>query len=122
MSVHVLLNLINELGKRDKMQGLPSILFFFRNEYVSINHYPQHVLRFYIISYLCNAFVFCLKKQDVSKKAVSILILYHLFVLMFYLHTYSALLSKILFTILLLFDHATFCKVKNCISYLCINC
>ena len=29
MSAHVLLNLLNELGKRDKMQGLPSILSFF---------------------------------------------------------------------------------------------
>ena len=26
MSAHVSLNLLNELGKRDKMQGLPSIL------------------------------------------------------------------------------------------------
>ena len=32
MSVHVLLNLLNELGKRDQMRGLPSILSFFRNE------------------------------------------------------------------------------------------
>ena len=29
MSAHVLLNLLNELGKGDKMQGLPSILSFF---------------------------------------------------------------------------------------------
>ena len=29
MSAHVLLNLLNELGKRDKMGGLPSILSFF---------------------------------------------------------------------------------------------
>ena len=29
MSVHVLLNLLNKLGKRDKMGGLPSILSFF---------------------------------------------------------------------------------------------
>ena len=29
MSVHVLLNLLNELGKRDKMRGLPSINSFF---------------------------------------------------------------------------------------------
>ena len=29
MSAHVLLNLLNELRKRDKMQSLPSILFFF---------------------------------------------------------------------------------------------
>ena len=28
MSAHVLLNLLNELGKRDKMQGLPSFLSF----------------------------------------------------------------------------------------------
>ena len=32
MSAHVLLNLLNELGKRDKMRGLPSILSLFRNE------------------------------------------------------------------------------------------
>ena len=29
MSAHVLLNLLSELGKRDKMLGLPSILSFF---------------------------------------------------------------------------------------------
>ena len=29
MSAHVLLDLLNELGKRDKMRGLPSILSFF---------------------------------------------------------------------------------------------
>ena len=33
MSAHVLLNLINELGKSDKMRGLPSILLLFRNEF-----------------------------------------------------------------------------------------
>ena len=32
MSAHVLLNLLNELGKRDKMRGVPSILSVFRNE------------------------------------------------------------------------------------------
>ena len=31
MSAHVLLNLSNELRKRDKMRGLPSILSLFRN-------------------------------------------------------------------------------------------
>ena len=34
MSAHVLLNLLNELGKRDKMRGLPSILSLFRNEFI----------------------------------------------------------------------------------------
>ena len=29
MSAHVLLNLLNKLRKRDKMLGLPSILFLF---------------------------------------------------------------------------------------------
>ena len=30
MSAHVLLNLLNELRKRDKMRGVPSILSLFR--------------------------------------------------------------------------------------------
>ena len=33
MSVHALLNLLNELVKRDKMRGLPSILSLIRNEF-----------------------------------------------------------------------------------------
>ena len=33
MSAHVLLNLLNELGKRDEMRGLPSILSLFRNDF-----------------------------------------------------------------------------------------
>ena len=33
MSAHVLLNLINESGKRGKMRGLSSILSLFRNEF-----------------------------------------------------------------------------------------
>ena len=33
MSAHVLLNLLNELGKREKMRGLPSILSLFRDEF-----------------------------------------------------------------------------------------
>ena len=38
MSAHVLLNLLNELGKRDKMRGLPSILLLFRNELNKFNN------------------------------------------------------------------------------------
>ena len=38
MSAHVLLNLSNnELGKIDKMRGLPSILSLFRNEFNKFN-------------------------------------------------------------------------------------
>ena len=33
MSAHVLLNLLNEFGKRDKMWGLPHILSLFLNEF-----------------------------------------------------------------------------------------
>ena len=35
MSAHVLLNLLNELRKRDKMRGLPSILSFFCNDFMN---------------------------------------------------------------------------------------
>ena len=38
MSAHVLLILLNELGKRDKMRGLPSILSLFRNDFNKINN------------------------------------------------------------------------------------
>ena len=38
MSVHGLLNLLNELGKRDKMRGLLSILSLFRNEFNKFNN------------------------------------------------------------------------------------
>ena len=35
MSAHGLLNLLNELGKRDKMRGLPSILSFFATSLIN---------------------------------------------------------------------------------------
>ena len=37
MSAHVLLILLNKLGKRDKMRGLVSILLLFRNKYNKFN-------------------------------------------------------------------------------------
>ena len=37
MSAHVLLTLLKELGKRDKMRGLPSILSLFRNKFNKFN-------------------------------------------------------------------------------------
>ena len=37
MSAHVLLNLLNELRKSDKMRGLPSILSLFRDEFIKFN-------------------------------------------------------------------------------------
>ena len=44
MSAHVLLNLLNELGKRDKMRGLPSILSLFRNEFNKFNNIRARML------------------------------------------------------------------------------
>ena len=38
MSAHVLLNLLNELGKRDEMLGKPRILSLFRNEFNKLNN------------------------------------------------------------------------------------
>ena len=44
MSGHVLLNLLNELGKRDKMRGLPSILSLFRNKFNKFNYTRARML------------------------------------------------------------------------------
>ena len=44
MSAHLLLNLLNELGKRDKMRGLPSILSHFRNEFYKFNNTGERML------------------------------------------------------------------------------
>ena len=51
MSAHVLLNLLNELGKRDKMRGLKrdkmlgsSILSLFRNEFNKFNNTRARML------------------------------------------------------------------------------
>ena len=43
-SVHVLLNLLNELRKRDKMRGVSSILSLFRNELNKFNKTRAQVL------------------------------------------------------------------------------
>ena len=44
MSAHVLLNFLNELRKRDKMRGLPSILLLFRNEFNKFNNTGSRML------------------------------------------------------------------------------
>ena len=44
MSAHVLSNLSNELGKRDKMRGLPSILSLFRSEFNQFNNTRARML------------------------------------------------------------------------------
>ena len=44
MSAHVLLNLLNEFRKRDKMRGLSSILSLLRNEFNNFNDTRERML------------------------------------------------------------------------------
>ena len=44
MSAHVLLTLLNELGKIDNMRGLPSILSPLRNEFCKFNNTRARML------------------------------------------------------------------------------
>ena len=44
MSANVLLFLLNKLGKRDKMQGLMSILSLFRNKFNKYNYNRARML------------------------------------------------------------------------------
>ena len=48
MSAHVLLNLLNELRKRDKMRGLLSILSLFRNEFNKFNNTRARMLESFV--------------------------------------------------------------------------
>ena len=85
MSPHVLLNLLNELGKRDKMRGLPSILSLFRNEFNKFHNTRARMLDFiyhmtntlkshfwrknFIILSLCTQC--CYKRHNVSRKSIN---------------------------------------------------
>ena len=44
MRAHVLLDLLNKLGKRDKMRGLPSVLSLFRNDFNKFNNTRARML------------------------------------------------------------------------------
>ena len=44
VSAHVLLNLLNKLGERDKMRGLQSILSLFCNEFNKFNNTGAQML------------------------------------------------------------------------------
>ena len=50
MSAQVLLDLLNELGKRDKMRGLPSILSLFGNNLFEFNNTgsPEQQIRIWV--------------------------------------------------------------------------
>ena len=62
MSAHVLLKLFNELGKRDKMRGLPSILCLFRNEFNKFNNLKTRA-RMLDSIYHMSLRLFCRKKR-----------------------------------------------------------
>ena len=70
MSIHVLLNLLNRLGKRDKMRDLPSILSLFRNEFDKFNNTRARMLD--SIYHMTNA----LKSDFWRKKRYNFVIMY----------------------------------------------
>ena len=60
MSAHGLLNLLNELRKRDKMRGLPSILSLFRNEFNKFNNTRARMLdSIYHMTYTLKSYFGC---------------------------------------------------------------
>ena len=85
MSAHGLLNLLNELGKRDKMRGFPSILSLFRNEFNKFNNTGAQMLdsiyhmtntfkshfwrKNIIISSLCAQR--CYRRYNLSRKSIN---------------------------------------------------
>ena len=69
MSARVLLNLLNELRKRDKMRGLPSISCLFRNEFNKFNNTRARMLD--SIYHMTN-----ILKSDFWREKVIILSLY----------------------------------------------
>ena len=83
MSAYVLLNLLNELGKRDKMRGLPSILSLFRNEFNKFNNTRGQMLddiKITLKSHFCSKNVIMLSlctqryysgRHNVSRKSIN---------------------------------------------------
>ena len=59
MSAHVLLNLLNELGKSDKMRSMPSIKSLFRNEFNKFNNTRARILFYlsYEIKVILNSYI-----------------------------------------------------------------
>ena len=85
MSAHVLLNLLNESGKRDKMRGLPSILSLFRNEFNKFNktgarmldsiYNMTNTLKFHFwrknVMILSSCTQLCYGRHNVSRKSIN---------------------------------------------------
>ena len=49
MSAHVLLILLNELGKREKIRGLSSISFLFHNKFNKFNKTRARIMAIFFI-------------------------------------------------------------------------
>ena len=85
MSAHVLLNLLNKLGKRYKMRCLASILSLFRNEFNKFNntrarmldsiYHMTNTLKSYFwrknIIILSSCTQRCYGRDDVSRKSIN---------------------------------------------------
>ena len=85
MSAHVLLKLLNELGKSDKMRGLPSILLLFCNKFNKFNNTVARMLD--SIYHMTNTFKYhfwcknviilslctqrCYGRHNVSRKSIN---------------------------------------------------
>ena len=65
MSAHVLLNLLNKLGKSDKMRGLLNILSLFRNKFNKFNYTGARMLDsiYHMTLKLLKNHIFCVKKS-----------------------------------------------------------
>ena len=63
MNLHVLLNLLNEYRKKDKMRGLPNILFLYRNEFNKSNNTGARMLdsTYHMALKLLKNCIFCVK-------------------------------------------------------------
>ena len=77
MSAHGLLDLLNELEKRVKMRGLPSILLLFRNEFNKVNNTRAQLLDSLTSGvkshYVCNVTKTPFHTCNVTRKSVNIL-------------------------------------------------
>ena len=82
MSAHVLLNLLNELWKRDKMRGLLSISSLFRNKFnkcTNVRFYLSYDIKITLKSHFCRKNVIilslctqrCYGRHNVSRKSVN---------------------------------------------------
>ena len=82
MIAHVLLNLLIDLRKRDKMRGLPSILSLFRNEFEKFNNTRARILDsiyHMALSHFCRKNVIilslrtqrCYGRHNVSRKSIN---------------------------------------------------